>query len=54
MAIVKDQAHRVVADRLNRGYADIFFTDLQRFLPGSMAFHLGAGRMHSQIFARKY
>ena len=49
MAIIEDQAHCVVTDRLNCAYADIFFTDLQRFLPGAMAFYLRTWRMHPQI-----
>ena len=50
MAIIKHQSDRILPDGLNRRDPNILFADHQRFLPRTMPFDLGGGRVYPQKF----
>ena len=50
VAIIENQPHRIVSDRLNGCDGHILLAGLQRFLSRAMALHFGARRMHAQVF----
>src|SRR5262245_52389845 len=54
MAIVEDQANRVVSDRFDLGDDDILFADLQRLLSRAVAANLGGRRIHAQVLERQF
>ena len=53
MAIVKDDLHRVLANRLHGANADGLLAEHEHFLPRPVPFHFRGGRMHPQILERQ-
>ena len=49
MAVVEDDFHGILSDRLNSADADVFLPQHQHFLAGPMPFDFGGGRMHPQV-----
>src|SRR6185437_14813811 len=53
VAVVEDQLHGVLADRLDGADADGLFTEHQGFLAGAVALHLGRGGIDTQVLERQ-
>src|SRR3984885_7764452 len=49
VAVVKEQAQRIVAHGLHSADPDLLLSEHQRALAAAMAFHLGRGRKHAQV-----
>src|SRR5665213_1587039 len=50
MAVVEAQQHRVIANRLDRVDIHVRLAGHEHLLAASVALHLGARRMHAQVF----
>ena len=52
MIVVKNQFKGVVANGFYLRDVDVFFSNLQYFLPRAVALYFGRGRINAQIFGR--
>ena len=53
MAIVKDDFHRIVSDRLHCTDPYVFLSEHQHLLSGAMPFDFRGGRVHPQVLKRQ-